>query len=212
MAVKLTVWVAALAAMGERPITDTGEAREPARVLTAAWDAVVEDCLEAGLWNFAKRTSKLAADTGITPSFGPTEIVAKPTDWVRTMMVSADENFSDPYLGFTDEVDYWASDLTPLYVQYVSNDTSYGLNLTAWPRSFTRYVELELAERTCERITQSGGKKADLMRDRDRAKRNALNKDAMNEATMFPPTGSWVRARRGGGSNRDRGNRNSFTG
>ena len=211
MAVKLTVWNAALGDIGERRLTDTGDVGEDSRALTAVWDDVVEDCLESGLWNFAKRTSELAADTGITPNFGPTEIIAKPTDWVRTMKMSTDENFSEPYLDYTDEVDYWASNATPLYCQYVSNDSSYGLDLTKWPRSFTRYVELELALRVASRMTQSGGLKNDIQKDRDKAKRNALNKDAMNEATMFPPEGSWTRARRGT-SRRERGNTNSFTG
>lgn len=211
MATKLAIWNASLEALGDGPISDTGDPVASARGLTARWDDVVEDCLEAGMWNFAKRTSELAADTGVTPNFGPTEIIAKPTDWVRTMKMSADEYFSEPYLDYTDEVDYWAANTTPLYCQYVSNDASYGLDLTKWPRSFTRYVELELACRRAQRATQSGGLKNDLEKDRDRAKRNALNKDAMNEATMFPPSGNWTRARRGS-SRRERGNTNSFTG
>ena len=50
-----------------------------------------------------------------------------------------------------------------------------------------------------------------LMRDARDARRNALNKDALNEAQpKFRPTGSWTAARRGGGG--DRGRRGSLTG
>ena len=97
-------------------------------------------------------------------------------------------------------------------VRYVSDDTSWGLDLALWPRSFTRYVELELAWRISERLTQNASKKELIGRDRDRAKRNALNKDALNEAQpKFPPMSSWTAAR-GGAASRERGNRGRLVG
>jgi hypothetical protein len=49
---------------------------------------------------------------------------------------------------------------------------------------------------------------------RDKARRRALNVDAMNEPQpKFPPPGSWTAARWGSsGARRDRGSRGSLTG
>lgn len=213
MATALGLYNAALIANGDETLSTVTDDVASRRTIDTVYSDVLADCLEAGLWNFAKRTGSFASDTGISPNFGEAEIIAKPTDWVRTMKVSLDDRFAIPYLRYTDEIDYWASEDTPLYIQYVSNNASYGLNLTAWPRSFTRYVELELALRINQRLTQSNADYMRLEKDRDRAKRNALNKDAMNEPTQFPPSGSWTSARGGGGqSRRDRGNRSSLIG
>lgn len=212
MASKLGIFKAALHEIGDAEISDTGEAVTSARVLVSRWDDVVADCLEAGSWNFATKTIKAVSDTGITPEFGYSEVFAKPSDWVRTHAVSDDEEFTQPLLDFYDDVNYWSAPSTPLYIRYVSNDSSFGLDLTRWPRAFTRYVELELADRVCERLSQNGSKKDAIAKDRDRARSTALNRDAMNSAQpVFPPVGRWTRAR-GGGRSRERGNRGSLLG
>lgn len=212
MATKLGVFNAALHEIGDAELSDTGDPVEAARVLVRRWDDVVADCLEAGSWNFATKTVEATADTGITPEFGYTEVFAKPSDWVRTHAVSDDENFTAPLLTFYDDVNYWSADVSPIYVRYVSNDTSFGLDLTRWTRAFARYVELELADRVCERLSQNGSKKEAIARDRDKARAVALNRDTMNEAQpKFAPVGSWTRSR-GGGRSRERGNRGSLTG
>ena len=97
-------------------------------------------------------------------------------------------------------------------MRYVSNDTGLGNELTRWPASYRRYVELELALRMGPEITQSGTILQRIEKLRDKARTNARNKDAMDEANpKFAPPGSWTRARtsRTGG---DRGSRNSLTG
>lgn len=213
MASKLVVWNSALREVGADKLSDTGETQERGYVLTDIYDNVVKECLEAGQWNFAIRAVKLVADTGIAPSFGFTEVFAKPTDWIRTVALSSSEYFSPPLTenDFVDEGGNFISSVTPIYLRYVSNDTGAGLDLASWPQSFTRYVELALADRICERLTQNASKKEVLTRDLQIAKRSALNKDAQNEGVKFPPTGSWVRSRTGGRGG-ERGNRNSFTG
>lgn len=211
-ATKLKLINAALAELGNREIGDTGDAVEDARVMTRFYDDVVEDCLTAGSWNFAMETIQADADTGVTPSFGYGMVFAKPTDWLRTIAVSGDEYFSYPLTEYVDDVNYWSADLTPIYVRYVSNDTGLGLELTRWPRTFQRYVELELAYRTCERLTQNATKREAIEKIRDRARRNALGQDAMNQAQpQFPPPGSWTLSRRGRTGN-DRGSRNKLIG
>lgn len=201
-----------MVALGHRRFSDTGEPVEAARELTAVHDQVVAECLSAGSWNFAMETIKADADTGVTPGFGFTEVFAKPSDWVRTIGLSEDERFERPLLHYVDDANFWSADVSPIYVRYVSDDTGLGLELTRWPAKFTRFVELELAERICLKVTQSNSLKDDIGKDRDKARRAALNQDAMNEPNpKFPPPSGWTMSR--GGINRgDRGSRGRLTG
>ena len=140
MATKLGLMNAALIECGDRVLASETEAVESRRILDKVYDDVLAECLSAGEWNFAVRPVQVDADTGISPNFGKTEVFAKPSDWVRTFAVSGDENFAYPLTDYEDEVDRWVSNISPMYIKYVSNDASYGLLLTAWPRAFTRYV------------------------------------------------------------------------
>ena len=210
MATKISAFNNALLELGHTSLVDTGEAVESGRLLNQVWGRVVNDCLAAGSWNFAMETIKATADTGVTPEFGFTEVFSKPSDWVRTIGVSADEDLSLPMLQYYDDANYWSAPSTPIYVRYVSNDTGLGFELTRWPAAFTRFVETELALRVCPRIAKSEYERVE--RARDKAKRAALGHDAMNEANpKFPPPGSWTTAR-GGSSGGERGRRGSLTG
>ena len=210
MATKVGIFNGALLELGHRAMVDTGEPVEAGRDLNRHYSRVVNDCLAAGSWNFAMETIKAVADTGVTPNFGFTEVFAKPSDWVRTFGVSQDERLSIPLLQYYDDANFWSADISPIYVRYVSNDTGLGFELTRWPAAFTRYVEMELALRVAPKVARSEAERVERLRDK--AKRNALGQDAMNEnQPKFPPMGSWNSAR-GGGRGGDRGNRGSLTG
>ena len=213
MATELGVKNAALREIGERNLTSLTEAVEARYVIDDVYDIVLADCLDAGLWNFAVREVQLDSDTGIDPGFGYNHVFAKPSDWVRTVALSADESRQIALEQYSDRVTNWSADVDPIYVDYVSNGASYGLSLTNWPRPFTRYVELALAERICERLTQNASKAEIIKRDKKEALLLAKSHDAMNEAQpRYAPMGSWNSARTGGGSRRDRGNRGSLIG
>ena len=213
MATKLGLFNGALVALGHRRLSDTGEVVQSGRELVAVYDQVVGECLSVGSWNFAMETVKAVADTGVTPSFGFTEVFAKPTDFVRTIGISQDEYLNTPLLEYYDDANFWSADSSPIYIRYVSNDTGLGLELTRWPRAFTRYVELELAARVCNILTQSESLRESVKKDRDKARRTALNQDAMNSPQpVFPPMGSWNSSRGGGSGRGDRGSRGSLTG
>lgn len=212
MATQLGLYNAALLEIGDRGLVSLSEDVEARRVLDLCYADTVAGCLEAGGWNFATRTIRANADSEITPAFGLAHVFAKPDDWVRTSAVSLDEHFVVPLTRYVDDLNYWSADATPIYVRYVSDDPAVGLDLTLWPRSFTRFVELELAWRVAERLTQNASKREVIGRDRDRAKRNALNKDVLNEAQpKFAPVSSWTTAR-GGVVARERGNHGSLIG
>lgn len=212
MATKQGLYNEALIALGERKtlITESSESR---RALDDVYDNVLQDCLEESSWNFAMETVQLDADTGIEPSFGYTEVFAKPTDWLRTHAISTDENFDFPLMRYYDDGDVWSADESPIYVRYTSNDTGLGLELTRWTRHFARYVELELASRVCLRLTKDKKLKEYIDMERDKARLRAKNSDAMDEPNpKFKPAGSWTTSRIGRSGFGDRGRRNSLTG
>lgn len=190
--------------------TRSGEAR---RALDEVYSQVLGEVLEAGSWNFAMETIKATADTGVAPNFGFTEVFAKPSDWVRTIGISEDEYFTVPLLQYYDDVNFWSADTSPIYVRYVSNDTGLGLEQTRWPDTFKHYLELELASRVCMRLTNNANLKEQIDVKRDKARRTALNKDALNEPNpKFAPMGSWNLARGGITGRSDRGSRSNLTG
>lgn len=194
-ATKLGLYNAALRLVGERSLASLTENREPRRVLDEAYDAALGFCLEQGQWNFAGRSIQPAASTTIDPGFGYANAFEKPSDWVRTMAVCQDEYFREPLLQYTDEAGYWWADADDIYIRYVSNGASYGGDLSKWPASFQKFVELYLATEICPRLTSSESKAEVLKRDMRRALMEAKSKDAMNEATTMLPAGSWVRSR-----------------
>jgi hypothetical protein len=211
MATKLALYRAATIECEQIPMDTLTEAGEARRLLDAVYDNVVLECLSYGSWNFAMETVKLTADTGVEPNFGQSEIFAKPADWMSTHWVSYDENFSMPSTDYVDEGGQWVANGSPLYVRYVSSDTGLGLELTRWPPRFTRYVELELANRIVGRINQDKSLRDRIEDRRDKMRTAALNQDSMNDAQgRRPPPGSWTRSRGGGGG--DRGSRSNLTG
>lgn len=213
MATKLGLFNAALIEAGHRRLVDTGEPVEAGRVLNEIYPDVVKMCLERGFWNFAMETVKLTADTGIEPAFGFTEVFAKPSDWVRTAALSADERFTVPLTRAVDDASFLSADVSPVYMRYISNDTGLGFELSRWPSSFARYVALELAYRICPTVAASESMKERIGKDRKDAEKFSLNTDAMNEPQpQFQPPGNWVNSRSNANAFKDRGFRNRLTG
>lgn len=173
----------------------------PRHVLDDAWDDSVDECLEQGFWKFASRSVQLSYDSSIEPAFGFSYAFEKPDDFVRLYLISETETF-DPLLNYQDEAGYWWANSTSIYVRYISNDNSYGLNLGDWPPSFAKYHGLHLAAESVERISGSDSKLEKILKMEKRALLDARAKDAMGEPPRFPPTGSWVTARSGGRSGR----------
>lgn len=206
-AIKLIIYNEALSDfLGERKLNSLTESRKPRRVLDSIWDAGAMDyCLERANWNFAMRTVQADYSPSINPAFGYKYGFDKPTDWLRTSAICTDEYFNTTLLQYVDENGYWYSDVTPFYVRYVSKDDNYGYNLSLWTQAFRKYVASYLAFKGFKAITGgSANELQDLERQMKKAFYAAKTHDAIGEATSFPQTGSWVRARRGGISQTDR--------
>lgn len=211
MATQLSLYNGALRELKERPIATLADNVEARRALDTAWNggAAVKACLEQGLWNFAMRTSMFTPDPDFTRAFGYANRYTKPEDFVQLAAFCADEFFNTPITQYTDESGAWFAEQNPVYISYVSSDNDYGLNMDRWPESFTLYVERYLADKVAGRLTGE----ADAMEKKLLlALRNARSRDAMNEPAKFMPTGTWQKARMGGFSGRDRGNRSRLIG
>lgn len=210
---RLSIYNSALFRIGQRRIASLTVNEEARRVLDDIWDeGLVKYCLEQGLWNHALRTVKIDADPDFTATFGHPYRFNKPEDHVRVAEVCSDEFFQCPLLNYQDETQYWLASVTPIYVRYVSNGAQYGLNYANWPDSFVDFVCWRAGYLAIPRIKDSSADQEDAKRELRMAKENALSKDAMKEPTKFMPAGSWVRARHGEGSRRDRGSRSSLIG
>lgn len=201
---RLRLYNGALLICEERKLASLTENREPRHLLDEVWnDGGVRYCLEQAQWKFAMRTAQMEYEPSVQPSFGYRYAFPKPTDWIVTSAVCQDEYFNSPLLQYSDEIQYWFADITPIYVKFVSDDTDYGANLANWPSTFTEYVKTYFAAKIVGKLS---GKTA--LRDRIWQKRSGLldqmlltakNKDAMAGPTTFPARGSWTRSRFGPG-------------
>jgi hypothetical protein len=212
MATQLSLYNEALRLCGERKLASLTENREPRRLLDSVWDAdAINYCLEQGQWKFAIRTAKLEYNPSMEPAFGYQYGFDKPTDLVRITALCSDEYFNVPLTQYSEEAGYWFSDLDEIYIQYVSNDASYGADFSLYPETYMRYVASYLASEIIDRLTQNNAlwdKVYGLMKKR---LTDARSKDALAGPTKFFPSGSWLNARRGN-ARTDRGNRNNLIG
>ncbi len=213
-AFKLGLYNGALRICRHARLSALTEDLEARYLLDDVWDdGIVLDCLEGGLWHFARRSSQLDFDADITPQFGRACVFQKPGDWVRTMAVAADDRFNTPLLQYTDEAGYLYADLQTIYFAYVSSDPNFGGNVALWPSSFVNAVQGRMAEHIIPQMTGGNLASVDAVRkEAERRMADAKSLSAMNEATAFPPVGGWVRSRWGSRASSDRGNRNALIG
>jgi hypothetical protein len=200
---RLSLYNGGLKILKQRKLSALTDAVEARYVLDDEYDKVVAWALEQGLWNFALRTLAVEASVDVESEFGPTYAFERPEDYVRLNAISGNGHFDPTLNDYVDEGEYWLASVNPLYVSYVSNDTSYGMNLGRWPQTFVSTVEHELAYRAGPALTAMGAREyQDLERRRDKVLRDARSKDALNQPAQRPPSGRLVGAREGFGTRR----------
>jgi hypothetical protein len=196
MSDRLGIYNGALLHLGSEPLASLSEEGPKRRKLDAAWDSVVRWCLNEAYFNFSIRTIELSEDEDIETLFGYQFGFSKPTDWIRTAALTTDEYCQLPLIQYRDEAEFWYTDVDPIYVQYVSSDEAYGFNVGAWPETFVAFAEYALAQKVCKAVTGSSDGTDTLYKKMIRAKRDAANKDAMDDpATKFLPEGRLLRSR-----------------
>lgn len=203
MTTKLGLYNAALRLLKERKLASLTEDRESRRLLDDAYgdgstEGSVKLCLELGQWTFAMRTVQIDYSPSVEPPFGFQYAFDQPSDMVDVCGIYSDEYCQVPLTRYTDERHYWYCDLQTIYVQYVSNHTTYGADLSLWPESFAKVVEADLAREIAGSLTQGDDKVKLADRAFQIALREAKAGDAMRKPTRFMPQGSWITARRSG--------------
>ena len=206
-ATQLSIYNGALAAMGERQLLALTENRASRRALDDQWvRGGLNDCLSAGLWNFATRSAEWDYGQDFTPPFGYQCAYELPVDWLRAKMVCEDPYMVVPHIRCRIENGYLFSDLQTLYVSWVSNDVQFGMNMGNWPVNFCKFVECQFADWTVMQITQSKESAEKVADKLKRALQKAKGTDAMEEPTQFLPPGTWSQARHGRRTWSDMGN------
>jgi hypothetical protein len=210
MADQLSLYNDALLACGERFLGSLTENREPRRLLDQVWSTGgVKYVLERGQWNFATRSQQIDYDSGIQPDWGYNRAFDKPDDYCCTRAVACDEYFRSPLTRYVDEGGYWYSDLDTIYVRYVSDDQSYGMNLNKWPETFKEVVAIHFASKIILKLGNDLSEKVRLEKKRDQMLKEAKSASAMQEPPQFPAAGAWSRSRNRFPNRRDGGNNNS---
>lgn len=210
---RLALYNDALLLVGERDLTGLTVVEETRYLLDHVWNnGGVDSCLEEGQWEFAMRTVRIDYDPGITPDYGYNRAFDKPSDWILTSAVCSDEFFRVPVLRYVDEAGFWYSDLDSLYVRYVSNDASYGGDLSLWPKSFTEFVAAHFAALIVLKISNDEDRLRLFLSPerpergiRGRALLKAKARCAMASPTQVSAQGGWSLARTRGVSRRDGG-------
>lgn len=213
---QLRLYNDALLICGERFLASLTEDREPRRLLDQAWNSnAIQYCLEQAPWSFATRTQLIDYDTDASPTFGFGYRFNKPTDWVATSALCQDEFFKVPLTDYADEVDYFYASVSPIYLQYVSNDTNYGLAMGRWPQTFSDYVAAHLAGKIILKLTTDAARRDYILHPKEglEARRllTAQNKNSHGKPTLFPAKGRWVMARQTRG-NQDLGSTTQLIG
>ena len=173
------------------------------RLLDEAYDRAVLYMLEQGLWNFAMRTVAIEEETDIEPAFGYSYTFERPADYVRLARIADNGTLWPTLDDYLEEGEYWHTNISPLYMQYVSNGASYGLNSALWPETFKRALEAWLAIEVGAHVPRMSSRAMEALKFEFKAKlKDARGKDAFNQAAERPPPGRLARARLGGYSPR----------
>jgi len=216
---RLKIYNGALLICSDTRLASLSEAREPRYLLDEIWnDGGVRYCLEQAQWHFAMRSSRLDYNPAIAPDWGFQRAFDKPTDWVSTSGVFYDEYHRSPLTQYADEVAYWFADQDEMFVKYVSDDDSYGMDYAKWPATFTEYVKAYFASKIVRKLPGGSEKVEDIVHPTSgvlaRALAVAKNRAAMTQPATFPTRGTWAAARHAGARRgfRDGGNPNSLIG
>ena len=156
---QLTLFNDALSLLGLRSLSATTDATEPGRVLVGLWDQTRQYCLEQARWRFAERQATLSVAAGqvaAEPAYGLLYAYAKPSDFVTLNSIAADDAFTTPVDNLHERGGYWYTD-TPdnIYIQYVSDDATFGQDVTLWPENFVQFYIHYLALRAAPRLAPS---------------------------------------------------------
>jgi hypothetical protein len=198
VATKLSVYNRALLALKSRRLANLTENRSERRDLDEVWSETLDWLLERALWNFAAPAIEMTPTADAETQFGYQYVFDKPEDYLRIVRIAANERFQPTLSDFEIAGDFVFSDVSPMWLQYVSKDPAYGRDPGKWPPSFAEALAMELAWRAGPHIcSMSAQDKDTLNKDRKKALGEAKSSDAVNQPMAILPSGRLVQARTG---------------
>lgn len=195
---KLEIYQRAILHCKQTPVTSLTENNEARRLCDVHYDAMLQGLMEGGFWTHAMRTVEISENTGATPEQGYAYAHDVPSDFVRKYEVSLSDNMwmpLDHQMGGTAYLiqnDLISCDSTPIYLRYVSNGVSYGLDLTRWPERLTEAAATELAYRIAPKLTGSSELRGELMKLKADALGKANTFEALQQPAQVSRAGRWV--------------------
>lgn len=199
MPTKLTCFNQALRLLAQPQMQDVADTGEDGDQLRSAWQAAVEICHEATEWDHAIKRwqcNRLAA----TPTSGYDYYYVVPADCLRIIDISETGEPSDRLLDYKIEEGKIATNAQTVYIRYVSDDAMN--NPGRWSQTFGYFVATELAAQCAPMLNQSALEH--IVKERKKAKSDAIGLDAAQGPARRRPHGAWSRAARGWGTNIDR--------
>lgn len=189
MASKVEIINRGLQLLGAKRITSTTEDSRNARAMNAAYEPVKLALLRKHSWACATKRVQLAASS-TAPLFGKENAFPLPADWVRSLPLDPDQQTNDD-----DRVIEGRNILTnesaPLDLRYIYDVT----DPNEMDASFREALAVELAEATCEEITQSNTKMATIVVAKKEAIAEAKRANAIEKPAEQPPEDPWVTCR-----------------
>lgn len=198
----------ALIFLGEPILGSSGlsEDVKPRRVFDQIYSETIDEILSEAAWNFGTRSVQISNDEAEEPLFGYAYSFSVPSDLVRIVSISDVGYFTAPggleWDGYKREGDHWFADASEIYLRYVSNDSSYGGDLTLWTAMFARAHAALLAWQSGLPVTGDERTRDDIYSLYRVSLGRAKNLDAIESPPQTKAEGSWVRARRGRGMRR----------
>lgn len=196
---KLSLYNLALATyIGSRRLATLTD-DDPARyALDAAYDKTLAYMLKRGAWEFALRTVELTPEV-TAPTFHRQHAYEKPDDFVRIARISPDARFDVELMGYRLDGDYIYADQEPVFLQYVSDDAAYGMDLDRYPEAYEQAVAAYLAYQSTLEVSKDRGDRSDLLKLCAMTLDTARRQDAVDEPVKGKPAGRFVRSRGWGG-------------
>lgn len=119
----------------------------------------------------------------------------KPNGWARTIQISTSSLFSNQ-VNYRDEGGLIHTNVTPVYMRYISDILSDDAYVTTWPEIFARVSAVNLAIEVCERLSQSQSKRDELEKIASVTIGTAKTIDAMDQGPIRLKNSKWLASMR----------------
>lgn len=199
MTTKLNLFNKAAQNLSQERLASLSDDVQVRRELDANYDNILQQALEMGLWLWALRSVNLTYDPSIdTSTFGGLAYgYTLPSDFVRIGAVAIDPYFRNELQDYelTGPGKTLYTNQSAIYLKYVSNGATFGLDLASWPETFADGVGHLLASSVALAVTKSRADQDNEMKLGMQSITQAKVRSAVDERVKQKPVGRLVRSR-----------------